>query len=184
MPEPTRNPAMGLNSNLSINGAEYHVQTEDLVLKSKVRTQVFVDGGRVLHTDQYSYNDHLNTIDLTARLIKVMRACHQKVVRMVEQGALVINQIPPPSTRSLTPVSLVVNQVALVVDELPLSTPATQPPESRVTRVSPVVKPKTQSEVWDSVVKEARRMDHRRVRLSSRPPLCWDQVVEKIRKSG
>lgn len=183
MPEPTRNPAMGLNSNLSINGAEYHVQTEDLVLKSKVRTQVFVDGGRVLHTDQYSYNDHLNTIDLNARLIKVMRACHQKVVRMVEQGALVINQVPTPSARSLTPVSLVVDQVAPVVEDLPPSNPAT-PPESKITRVSPVVKPKTQSEVWDSVVKEARRMDHRRVRLSSRPPLCWDQVVEKIRKSG
>jgi hypothetical protein len=183
MPEPTRNPAMGLNSNLSINGAEYHVQTEDLVLKSKVRTQVFVDGGRVLHTDQYSYNDHLNTIDLNARLIKVMRACHQKVVRMVEQGALVINQVLTPSARSLTPVSLVVDQVAPVVEYLPPSNPAI-PPESKITRVSSVVKPKTQSEVWDSVVKEARRMDHRRVRLSSRPPLCWDQVVEKIRKSG
>ena len=184
MPELTRNPAMGLNSNLSINGVEYHVQTEDLVLKSKVRTQVFVDGGRVLHTDQYSYNDHLNTTDLTARLIKVMRACHQKVVRMVEQGALVINQVPPPPARSLTPVSLVVNQVAPVVDDPPPPNPVIEPPESRVTLVSPVVKPKTQSEVWDSLVKQARQMDNRRVRLSNRPPLCWDQVVEKIRKSG
>jgi hypothetical protein len=53
MPE-ARQPAMGLNRSLSRNGIEYHVQTEDLVLKSKIRTQVFVDGGRVLHTDCFS----------------------------------------------------------------------------------------------------------------------------------
>lgn len=158
MPSFSRQPAMGMNSNLSKGGFEYHVQTEDLVLKSKVRTQVFVDGGTVIHTDHYSYGEHLDKPDLTARLIKVMRACHQKVVRMVEQGAIVI-------------------------EEVPQSIPIDPPPHSMIRNPSGI-RPKTPSEVWDSVVQEARRRNNQRIRTSSRPPPCWDQVLKNLKKLG
>jgi hypothetical protein len=156
---------MGLNKSLSKNGVEYHIQTEDLVLKAKIRTQVFVDGGRVLHTDYYSYSDHLNSTDLTARLIKVMRACHQKIIMMIEQGTLTIE-------------ALQVN-VKPESPELLVKKPSDAP-----VRNPSGIRPKTQSELWDSMVKEARRRNNRRVMSSSRPPCCWDKVVQDLKKLG
>jgi hypothetical protein len=99
MPEYTRKPAMGLNSNPSRDGVEYHVQTEDLPLKSKIRTQIFVDGGVVIFTDHYEYREHLDKVDLGIRLIKVMRACHQRVVAGVQNGTLLPAPATPASSR-------------------------------------------------------------------------------------
>jgi hypothetical protein len=144
MPE-IRKPAMGLNRNLVKDGIEYHVQTEDLVSQAKIRTQIFVDGGRVLNTDYYSYSDHLNSTDLTSRLIKVMRACHQKVIMMIEHGH--ITAVP-------------------------------------IIKQPSVIGPKTKSELWDSVVEEARRRNNHRVLSSVRPPCCWDEVVKNLKKLG
>ena len=156
MPESLRKPAMGLNSNLSRDGVEYHVQTEDLPSKSKITTQVFVDGGVVVFTDNYDYSEHLGNTDLSSRLIKVMRACHQKIVVVVQKGTLEAAPAPKSTTQPLK------------------ICPAPAPSE---------VKPRSPSDVWDSLVKEAHRRNTR-LRMSTRPPPAWDAIVENLRKSG
>jgi len=150
---------MGLNSNVMRGGVDYHVQTEDLVGTSRVRTQVFVDGGRVLHTDHYSYAEHLGVGGLEERLMKVMRACHRKVVQVVEKGLL------DEAYR------LASGTVALVRKR------------SEVRAREPEVV-KAPSEVWDSLVREAHRRRVGRRTRESRPPIAWDQVIENLRKSG
>jgi len=151
MPEPLRKPAMGLNSNLSRDGVEYYVQTEDLPSKSKITTQVFVDGGVVVYTDHYDYSGHLGSTDLSSCLIKVMRACHQKTVVGVQKGTL---ESAPTRQSKICP--------------------APAPPKA---------KPRSPSDVWDSLVKEAHRRNMR-LRMSTRPPPAWDTIVENLRRSG
>lgn len=147
-----RQPAMGLNSNPLRGEVEYHVQTEDLPLKSKVRTQVFINGGTVVFTDIYGYEAHLGKSDLSTRLVKVMRACHQKVVLGVQQGTLELTEVTPPAPPVLA-----------------------QKPSG--------IRPRTPSEVWDSLVREAHRRNPR-IKSSTRPPPAWDLVVENLRRSG
>jgi hypothetical protein len=151
MPELTRSPAMGLNSSLSRDGIEYHVQTEDIPLRSKIRTQVYVDGGRVIWTDRYDYSEHLGKANLESRLIKVMRACHQRIIGGVRQGSI----------------------------KMPKETVSEVQPKPRPS----VVMARTTSEIWDSLVKEARRRNHR-IRVSNRPPPAWDSIIENLRRSG
>ena len=120
---------------------EYHVQTEDLPFKSKVRTQVFINGGTVVFTDIYDYKAHLGKSDLATRLVKVIRACHQKVVLGVQQGTIELAQ-KPSEIKPRTPSS--------VWDSLVREAHQKDPRIKSSTRLPPA---------WDLVVENLRRSD-------------------------
>lgn len=80
---------MGLNSNVSVRGVVYHIQTEDLGLRSaQVVTHVFVDGGQVVKVARVDYARHLDKPGLRVALPKVMKAHHALVARKLASGEL------------------------------------------------------------------------------------------------
>lgn len=80
---------MGLNSNITVGGLPFHVQTEDLgSKKAQIVTHVFADGGRVVKVARVDYSKHLERPNLRAALPKAMKAHHSLVARKLQIGEL------------------------------------------------------------------------------------------------
>jgi hypothetical protein len=80
---------IGLNSNLSLGGQHWHVQTEDLGRqKACIVTQVFSKAGQVIETVRFDYSHHLGHPNLLGILPRAMRAQHAAVMqRLRKEGA-------------------------------------------------------------------------------------------------
>lgn len=80
-PIPNRPKAIGLNSNVMVDGARFHVQTEDLWPScAQIVTHVFEQSGRVVRVDRTDYSQHLEKATLPQLLRKVMMVHHARMV--------------------------------------------------------------------------------------------------------
>lgn len=80
-PSACRPPAMGLNSNVLVNGLRFHVQTEDLWPScAQIVSHVFEQSGRVVRVDRTDYSQHLAKPSLRQLLPKVMQVHHARAL--------------------------------------------------------------------------------------------------------
>lgn len=164
MAEAKRQPAIGVNTIVEVNGVPYHVQTEDVDAKKVIRTSVLVDECRVAHQEEHDYSKHLAKPNFASNLNVVLRACHERVVKRVRSGEISMSEIPStPRPKSPDEVEVVIR------------------PMVKSTSVSGT-RQRTPSEIWNDLVKEASRRGPTRVH-SSRPPPNWDQIVLNLKVS-
>lgn len=186
---------IGINSNVVVNGVEFHVQTEDLGPRyGHLITQVFGDGGRVIKSVRLDYSQHLDKPNLQAVLPRVMKAHHAKVIRGLQLGHL--DSIPPCVTmrRSTPEENVHLADIARsagikdLPDELHSITPSTarsrgaDPGETQAPESAPL----SLANIWDRLVEDA----HHEVTLTSATrngtdPVpassAWDRAVESSR---
>ena len=186
---------IGINSNVVVNGVEFHVQTEDLGPRhGHLITQVFRDGGCVIKSVRLDYSQHLDKPNLQAVLPRVMKAHHAKVIRSLQLGRL--DSMPPCVTmrRSTPEENVHLADIARnagikdLPDDLRSITPSTarssggEPGETQ----APESVPKSLANIWDRLVEDA----HREVTLTSATrngtePVpsssAWDRAVESSR---
>jgi hypothetical protein len=90
----------GLNSNVSRNGIEYHVQTEDLGRQNPhVLTLVF-RAGAIISREKVNYRDALGEGASEAQIKSLMDRQHQRVIRSLMVGEPGEPSAPPPSFES------------------------------------------------------------------------------------
>lgn len=78
---------MGLNTNISQDGRNFHVQTEDWGPdRPQIVTHVFADGGRVIGVARIDYTQHLAKPNLPMLLPSALKAHHTSVVNRVRRG--------------------------------------------------------------------------------------------------
>ena len=82
----------GFNSEVSYNGEQYHVQTEDLMFNNsaKVVTQVFKDGA-IIKSVSLSYADKHRNIEPNCKssvVMTMMRKQHHGILNMINSGKL------------------------------------------------------------------------------------------------
>jgi hypothetical protein len=76
----------GCNSNVSLNGRTYHVQTEDKGVESgRFETLVYLDGA-ILASDSQSYDGIPGGMTGRDHLRRIMVEHHRAMVRKVETG--------------------------------------------------------------------------------------------------
>lgn len=79
---------MGLNSNVMVDGARFHVQTEDLWPRcAQIVTHVFEQSGRVVRVDRTDYSQHLEKAALPQLLRKVMMVHHARMVSKLARSS-------------------------------------------------------------------------------------------------
>jgi hypothetical protein len=150
--------AIGLNTNIDLNGQILHVQTEDYGRSHPlIVTQVFSDKGQVIHQVRFDYSKHLNHENLSIILPKAMRAQHATVIRELQtQAGYNLPELPP----DVTP------QPCLITDPNP---PASAGP----TTESPCVHQTVDESIWDKLVAQAQR--ERKLRKTPH----WDEIVKR-----
>ena len=80
---------MGTNSNVSVDGVVFHIQTEDLGPKfPQIVTHIFAEGGHVIKVVRFDYACHAGKPNLHLLLPKVLMAHHANIVTKVKRGAL------------------------------------------------------------------------------------------------
>lgn len=144
VPNPTAQPAIGINEEVTIADLEYHVQTEDLGIElHKLRTQVFV-AGTVHKSYEADYSSVLTSPNLAKVVVRALRALHAKVIRRLRGGDSV-QSIPP----------------CIEVRAQPRDSDgaAPSPPKSRGQIWDEITQPKRfafQPCAWDSIVERLR----------------------------
>lgn len=183
---------IGINSNVVVNGVEFHVQTEDMGPRhGHLITQVFRDGGCVIKSVRLDYSQHLDKPNLQAVLPRVMKAHHAKVIRSLQLGRM--DSVPPCVTmRRSTPEENVhladIARNASIKD--PLDEPHLNPPTTARSlggqTGAPESIPKSLGNIWDRLVDDA----HHEVTLTSATrsgiepapsSSAWDRAVESSR---
>lgn len=87
-------PVIGINSNVVVDGVEFHVQTEDLGPRyGHLVTDVFRDGGSVVKSVKLDYSQLTDRSNLQAVLPRLMKAHHAKLIRGLQRGRL--DSMPP-----------------------------------------------------------------------------------------
>jgi hypothetical protein len=80
-------PLVGYNTNVRHKGKLYHIQTEDSgVKRPHVITQLFADGGRILASEKTSYEEHLESDNLSDVVKKLMQEQHKRVFIALRDG--------------------------------------------------------------------------------------------------
>jgi hypothetical protein len=80
-------PLVGYNTNVRHKGKLYHIQTEDSgVKRPHIITQLFADGGRILASEKTSYEEHLETDNLSDIVKKLMQEQHKRVFIALRDG--------------------------------------------------------------------------------------------------
>ena len=80
-------PLVGYNTNVRHKGKLYHIQTEDSgVKRPHVITQLFADGGRILASEKTSYQEHLDSENLSEVVKKLMQEQHKRVFIALRDG--------------------------------------------------------------------------------------------------
>ena len=80
-------PLVGYNTNVRHKGKLYHIQTEDSgVKRPHIITQLFADGGRILASEKTSYEEHLETDNLSEVVKKLMQEQHKRVFIALRDG--------------------------------------------------------------------------------------------------
>lgn len=88
-------PLVGYNTNVRHKGKLYHIQTEDSgVKRPHVITQLFADGGRILASEKTSYEEHLESDNLSDVVKKLMQEQHKRVFIALRDG--VYDEERPP----------------------------------------------------------------------------------------
>lgn len=197
---PNGTTAIGINHNVAVRGAVFHIQTEDLgPALAQVVTHVFAEGGQVVKVARLDYSRHLDSPNLSSALPKVVRAHHQAVTRKLLAGAL--DSLPEllvlrPSTEAE---KAQMNMGSSAGSDLPAKpssdslTPTGVKKRAHVeAKRGPSARPKrSPASVWDLLVTDAHRMRQVTSRTEERdgeepPPSshAWDQAVEKARNVG
>lgn len=204
---------MGLNSNVSVSGTQFHVQTEDLWPNSaQIVTHVFGEGGRVLRVLRIDYSQHLGKPSLPQLLPKVMKVHHASVLsKLSHQGygdgtpETTLRSVPDGSAVDSEKILALGTTTPLGVDGSVAGRSGSEDaardsdPGSGAFRIAPRT-------VWDRLVAEAQRErrttgptdDYEAPKLAAastprnarcdvdqpQPVRCsWDQAVES-RRSG
>lgn len=93
----------GINTDVSHDGVDYHVQTEDLGVKNPIILTLVYRHGAVVLRDKLEYGQILAT-DPSASLIKtLMDAQHRRVVRHVAGGEIEGDGLPPEERTAPAP---------------------------------------------------------------------------------
>ncbi len=80
-------PLVGYNTNVRHRGKVFHIQTEDLGLKRRlIVTQLFADGGRVIASQQTSYEHEPAGDELAAVIKKLMQNQHKQMFIGLRDG--------------------------------------------------------------------------------------------------
>lgn len=189
---PPRLPVVGINTNIDIDGAEYHVQTEDLAPKRpQLISHVFREGGCVVKVVKLDYSHHLDKPNLYTVLTRVMKVFHVKVLRSLQRQRL--DSLPPSVNlrESLPPAAIVTNP------------PSVPPPPSQINASIPAQAEPPNSDpsesigrVWDRIVEVAQkerlslptlnnRDAPRAISVENEEPLpsstSWDRAVKSVR---
>ena len=150
--------AIGLNTNVGLNGRVLHVQTEDYGSNHPlIVTQVFSDQGQVINQVRFDYSKHLNHENLHVILPKAMRAQHATVIRELQtQAGCSLPELPA----DVTP------QPYLITDPNPpaSNSPTTDPPCLHQT---------VDESIWDKLVAQTQR------ERKNRKTCEWDRIVER-----
>jgi len=91
----------GNNTDVSRNGAVYHVQTEDLGEKNPVILTLVYEGGAVVFREKLEYGKMLGSDPSASEIKALMDARHQHFVRCVAAGD--ITRDGPIRTEPLAP---------------------------------------------------------------------------------
>jgi hypothetical protein len=110
----------GFNSNVEVEGAVYHVQTEDRGLQHPFVDTVVLSGGRVVYRRTVGYQDLLSAgaMDEAALGARIEQQ-HQEILEGVRDGSLPLEESQPAAiaVRLCNPTSwLVDGQVSLEVE--------------------------------------------------------------------
>src|SRR5579884_2912923 len=82
-----QSPLPGYNTNVRHRGRVFHIQTEDSgVVRPRVITHLFADGGRILKTIKSSYADLLSAPDLPMLVKKLMQEQHKAMFIALREG--------------------------------------------------------------------------------------------------
>jgi len=97
----------GINTDVSHDGVDYHVQTEDLGAKNPIILTLVYRNGAVVLRDKLEYGQILAT-DPSASLIKtLMDAQHRRVVRHLAGGEIEADVLPPEERTAPSPLKTV-----------------------------------------------------------------------------
>jgi hypothetical protein len=188
-------PVIGINSNVFVDGVEFHVQTEDLGPRHGLLvTQVFRDGGCVVKSVKLDYSQHLDKPNLHSVLPRVMKAHHAKLIHSLQQGRLA--SIPPCVTmrRSLPQAATRLEDIARAagIEDLPgqSEAPSTVRSNGQTSKMDQPVEstPRSTANLWDRLIEEAHRDHGAGALLNPRSDprsvfTAWDRAVESARLS-
>lgn len=195
-------PVVGVNSNVTVNGEDFHVQTEDLAPRqAQLRSHVFREGGCVVKVVRLDYSRHLDKPNRHAILTRVVKVFHAKVMRSLERQRLDSMPAVVDLRESIAPAAIATNP--------PPVSPPVPPPVSQITNPSPNANltlpsweplvsdpPQSIGRVWDRVVEVAQKArpllvasahgnaSHARPEdLEAPPPSStnWDRAIENAR---
>jgi hypothetical protein len=97
----------GINTDVSHDGVDYHVQTEDLGAKNPIILTLVYRNGAVVLRDTLEYGQILAT-EPSASLIKtLMDAQHQRVVRHLAGGEIEADALPSEERTAPSPLRTV-----------------------------------------------------------------------------
>jgi hypothetical protein len=87
----------GYNTEVKRGGRVYHVQTEDKGVKNPViETLVYVDGGQIIHSKQYSYEGLVEGDSCDERAVgTLVESQHRRVMRWIAGGKFDEDGPPP-----------------------------------------------------------------------------------------
>lgn len=155
---PRRAKATGLNSNVSVQGTQFHVQTEDLwPTSAQIASHVFAADGRVVQVTHIDYARHLEKPNFLQILPKAMLLHHASVVSRLNRGN--IGEVEAEGEP--TPGRIPEQKLASAPDlRKPLTTiaelPIDEEPAVEDDRKSGTFKVAPQA-VWDRLVAQAHR---------------------------
>lgn len=84
----------GFNSNVSHEGIEYHVQTEDLGRKNPCVLTLVYRAGAILAREKVNYRDALGDDASEAQIKNFMEEQHRRIMASIQAGQLLE---PPPA---------------------------------------------------------------------------------------
>ena len=93
----------GINTDVTHNGVDYHVQTEDLGARNPIILTLVYRNGAVVLREQLDYGQTLATEPPTSLIKALMDAQHRRVLRHVANGELQAGDRPPEESAVPSP---------------------------------------------------------------------------------
>jgi hypothetical protein len=85
----------GINTDVTHDGVEYHVQTEDLGAKNPIILTLVYRNGAVVLRETLDYGQTLVAGPSTSLLRALMEAQHRRILRRVSDGEMNASALPP-----------------------------------------------------------------------------------------
>lgn len=93
----------GINTDVTYEGVDYHVQTEDLGARNPIILTLVYRNGAVVLRDKLDYGQTLATEPPTSLIKALMDAQHRRVLRHVADGELQAGARPPEESTATSP---------------------------------------------------------------------------------